>query len=65
MSSLIYENSYLFKVAKMNWVYIIILNTRPMKALSQAALQTCSWENVFWKYATNLQENTHAKVWFQ
>ena len=20
---------------------------------------------VFWKYAANLQENTHAKVWFQ
>ena len=22
-------------------------------------------ENVFWKYAAPLQENTHAEVWFQ
>ena len=22
-------------------------------------------EKVFWKYVANLQENTHAKVWFQ
>ena len=22
-------------------------------------------KNVFWKYAANLQENTHAEVWFQ
>ena len=32
---------------------------------SEAALQRCSWEEVFWKYAANLQENTHAEVWFQ
>ena len=25
----------------------------------QAALQTCSEEKVFWKYAPSLQENTH------
>ena len=24
-----------------------------------------SKKKVFWKYATNLQENTHAEVWFQ
>ena len=22
-------------------------------------------KKVFWKYAANLQENTHAEVWFQ
>ena len=27
-----------------------------------AALQRCSKENVFWKYAANLQETTHASV---
>ena len=32
---------------------------------TEAALQTCSREKVFWKYAENLQENTHAEVWFQ
>ena len=23
----------------------------------------CYYEKVFWKYAVNLQENTHAEVW--
>ena len=32
---------------------------------SEAALQRRSWQNVFCKYAVNLQENTHAEVWFQ
>ena len=31
---------------------------------SEAVLQRCSWEKVFWKYAANLQENTHAEVRF-
>ena len=30
----------------------------------EAAIQRCSWEKVFWKYAANLQENTHAEVRF-
>ena len=32
---------------------------------AEAAVQRCSYENVFWKYAANLQENTHAEVQFQ
>ena len=32
---------------------------------SEAATQRCSLEKVFWKYAANLQENTHAEGWFQ
>ena len=28
-------------------------------SFSEAAIQ------VFWKYAANLQENTHAEMWFQ
>ena len=32
---------------------------------SEAALQRCSYKNVFWKYTSNLQENIHAEVWFQ
>ena len=32
--------------------------------LSEASLQRCFLEKVFWKYAANLQENTHAKVRF-
>ena len=35
------------------------------KNSSEAATQRCSWEKVFWKYAANLQENTHAEVRFQ
>ena len=35
------------------------------KLLSEAATQRCSFEKVFWKYASNLQENTHAEVRFQ
>ena len=32
---------------------------------SEAALHRCSYKKVFWKYAANLQENSHAEVWFQ
>ena len=32
---------------------------------SEAATQRCSYVKVIWKYATNLQEKTHAKVYFQ
>ena len=31
---------------------------------SEAAVQRCSQEKVFWKYAANLQENSHAEVRF-
>ena len=31
----------------------------------EAATQRCSKKKVFWKYAANLQESTHADVWFQ
>ena len=30
----------------------------------EAVFQRCTYENVFWKYAANLQDNTHAEVWF-
>ena len=32
---------------------------------SEAALERCSYKKVFWRYASNLQKNTHAEVWFQ
>ena len=35
-----------------------------MSQYSEAALQRCSLEKVFWKYEANLQEWTHAEVWF-
>ena len=45
----------------------IPVNWVPLVAGTEAetALQDCSQEKVFWKYAANLQENTHAEVWFQ
>ena len=36
-----------------------------MEDCSEAAIQRCSWEKVFWKYAANLKENTRAEVRFQ
>ena len=33
------------------------------ESMSEAAVQRCSWEKVFRKYAANLQENTHAEKW--
>ena len=31
---------------------------------SEVAFQEFSSEKVFWKYAANLPEDTHAEVWF-
>ena len=31
---------------------------------AEAAIHRCSLEKVFWKYAENVQENTHAEVLF-
>ena len=43
-----------------------IRNTKNKISLkTETALQRSSKEKVFWKHAENLQENTHAKVWFQ
>ena len=38
---------------------------RRYKKTPEAAVHRCSLEKVFWKYATNFQENTHAEVQFQ
>ena len=32
--------------------------------IPEAATQRCSLGKMFWKYAANLQDNTHAKVRF-
>ena len=47
-------------------VKCIITNDLVMEPkFSEAVLQMCSYEKVFWKYAADLQENIHAKVGFQ
>ena len=50
----------LLEYEKVFQIIDIVLPTEP-----EAATQRCSWEKVFWKYAANLQENTHAEVRFQ
>ena len=37
-------------------------NKTKSQEFSGAAIQRCSNKKVFWKYTTNLQENTHAEV---
>ena len=32
--------------------------------ISEAVLHMCSHKRMFWKYAVNLPENTHVRVWF-
>ena len=36
-----------------------------MSQNKEAPTQRCSMKKVFWKHLANLQENTHAEVWFQ
>ena len=43
---------------------IMVLSTSKYEN-TEAAVQRCSEEKVLWKHAANLQENTHAEVWFQ
>ena len=43
----------------------IILFIKHINHISEAALQRCSYEKVFWKYVVDLPENTHAEVRFQ
>ena len=45
-----------------NFIFYAVL--RKMLDNKEVALQRCSWEKIFWKYAANLQENTHAEVRF-
>ena len=52
------------KKSKILWFNISFFK-REVKVLvgkTEAAVQSCSWEKVFCKYAANLQKNTHAKV---
>ena len=50
----------------LNWsVKLYFMYYSRVVIISEAAAQMCSQEKVFWKYAANLQENTHAEVWYQ
>ena len=55
------------------WTYVVVDWTltnfskiiRDTQALETAARRFSHKEKLFWKYAANLQDNTHTKVWFQ
>ena len=55
----VYQNSWTFKV----WLMYLVGWHQIYKCL-EAAVQGCSSEKVYWKYAADLQENTHAKCNF-
>ena len=44
---------------KSSWTF---LETLIKLERSEAAVQKCCWEKVFWIYAANLQENNHAEM---
>ena len=42
-----------------------VLNWLIRCRIPEAVVQSCSYEKMCWKYAANLQENTHDEVPFQ
>ena len=42
-----------------------ITQPNPKCRITEADTYRCSYKKVFWKYAANLLESTHAEVWFQ
>ena len=48
------------------WINLLCIKIwRIIGTKTEAAVSRCFYKKVFWKYASNLQENTHAKAWFQ
>ena len=45
--------------------YISGVSRKSLMSVAEAALQGCSKEKVFLKYAANLQENTYVEVRFR
>ena len=59
-----------FKQIIIHLVSLLFSSWNPFNATGfflypEAAVQRCSEEKMFWKYAAILQENTHVEVWFQ
>ena len=63
--SLSFTNLFFIFLMKLNSNYTAIPYALVEVWTSEAALQRCSYKKVFWKYAANIQENIHGKVWFQ
>ena len=47
------------------YVYLRILSHFMPLTSSEAAVRSCSYRRVFWKYVADLQLNTHTEVWSQ
>ena len=67
---LLYLHEFWFGIMKMeashyNWIIWQFKDCAlPVHRIlnSEAVLQRCAYEEVFWKYAVNLRKNTHAVV---
>ena len=49
------------------WTFLVRLfpfRDRLQISIREAPLPRYSYEKMFWKYAANLQENTHAELWY-
>ena len=52
------------KISKQKTKKLMFFYKTQLPLTAETAVQRCSSEKVFWKYATNLQENSHAEVRF-
>ena len=41
------------------------VSTKSLFITAEAVLHRYSYKNLFWNEVANLQDNTHAEVWFQ
>ena len=58
------RNNHIFRTHNVKTVQCGI-ETLLFMGPAEAVLQRCSYEKVFWKYAANLQESNHSKLWLQ
>ena len=61
----IHHDYFFRRVFQSVWARFLSGNKAERSVASEAATLRCSSEKVFWKYAANLQKNTHAEVRFQ
>ena len=59
-----YTKPFKSKIIKAKWRWKRL--TRLLSDLfTEASLHRCSYKMMFWRYAANIQENTHVEEWFQ
>ena len=60
-----YLLAFNFTAKKMVSVELMFHISLSYQVLPEVALQRCSYKKLFWKYAADLQQNTHTEEWFQ